>query len=136
MDRIDRGTLAVLRYLADHDGQATPSEIAMALRLSNPRISNALAALERDGRITRAHDEADRRKVVVRITVEGTEHITALARRHQAELAGFLEEMGEDDARELVRLLKRAAAITSERRDRAIDREVDDLMGPAERPEG
>ncbi len=127
MERVGRGTHAVLRYLSEHDGEASPSAIASDLRLSNARISNILAALEKQGFITREHEETDRRKVVVKLTEAGTAHASEMAHGVRGELASFLYDLGEDDSRELIALLQRVLIVVRERRDRAIDEEVERL---------
>ena len=136
VDRIGRGTIATLRYLTVHDGEASPSAIASDLKLSNARISNILAVLEKRGWITREHDEADRRKVLVRLTEEGEGHVETVSRAVRNRLASFLSDLGEEDSRQLIAVLKRVTEVAKERRDRAIDAEVQGLMddlGRAER---
>ena len=130
-----RGTMAVLRYLSDHDGKSSPSAIAGELQLSNARISNILASLEKRGWVTREHDETDRRRVVVGLTDEGADHLEGVSSGVRVELASFLADLGEEDSRQLIALLKRITEVARDRRDRAIDEQVQglvDTLGSAE----
>ncbi len=128
MDRVGRGTNAVLHYLSDHEGEASPGTMAADLRLSNARISNILAALEKQALVTREHDAEDGRKVVVKLTESGASRASSMEHGVRSELASFLYDLGEDDARELIALLKRVMVVVRERRDRAIDAEVQGLV--------
>lgn len=105
-----RGEMMALRVLevADAEGRpATPGDLSSYLGLSTARIANLLKSLERKGLATRVHDDADRRRVFVSLTDEGR----ALAHQKSQEMAAmamaFIEEMGEEDASELIRLLGR-----------------------------
>ena len=110
-----RGEVAVIRalHLAELAGEAdpTPSQIAECSHLSPARVANVLRALEDKGWITRSHDTQDRRRVTVTLTEQGE---TERARR-RAEFdrrgAEFLRELGEQDAREALRILKRCNEI-------------------------
>ena len=128
MERVGRGTNAVLHYLAEHDGEASPGTMAADLRLSNSRISNILAALEKQEFVTREHHAEDGRKVVVKLTESGATRAVRMEHGVRDELASFLADLGEDDARELIAILKRVMAVVQERRDRAIDAEVQGLV--------
>lgn len=68
--RLHAKSLAVLDALAMHH---YPNEVAKALRVPMPTLSNILRELERNGYIHRDVDEADRRRVIVRRTAEGEE---------------------------------------------------------------
>lgn len=110
VQEFSRGEMMALRVLevADADGrQVTPGDLSEHLRLSTARVANLLKSLERKGLATRTHDDADRRRVFVGLTDEGR----ALAHKKSEEMAAnadaFIRELGEDDAKELIRLLRR-----------------------------
>lgn len=86
----------------------------MLLELSTARIAAMLNNLERKGAITRARDEADRRRVVVRLTVQGREEVQTSYDAAVACLAEVYRRMGEDDTRELLRLSDRAGEIAQQ----------------------
>lgn len=104
------GELMVLRYLELREGTGetvTPSEMSQALDLTTARIANVLKSLERKGLVERIHDTIDRRRVFVSLTDKGRElvHRKTCEVNHGAE--SLMEHLGDEDAPELVRLLRR-----------------------------
>ena len=85
-----------------------------ALELSTARIAAMLNNLERKGAITRARDEADRRRVVVRLTAQGREEVQTSYDAAVVCLAEVYRRMGEEDTRELLRLSDRAGEIAQQ----------------------
>ncbi len=106
-----RGCIGLLGVLSDEGGCASPSLFARQLGLTPARVSNILSALEREGLVERGPSAGDRRRVEVRLTEKGREvdaHMNeALARR----TADLLNALGEEDSRELVRILGRIVAV-------------------------
>ena len=106
-----RGCIGPLGVLSDEGGCASPSLFARQLGLTPARVSNILSALEREGLVERGPSAGDRRRVEVRLTEKGREvdaHMNeALARR----TADLLNALGEEDSRELVRILGRIVAV-------------------------
>ena len=78
------------------------------------RTAAMLNNLERKGAITRARDEADRRRVVVRLTAQGREEVQTSYDAAVVCLAEVYRRMGEDDTRELLRLSDRAGEIAQQ----------------------
>lgn len=106
-----RGESATLGYLSQTDAETTPGDLAREFGVSTARIASLLNGLERKGYVIREHSGEDRRKVIVIITDAGRE---VLRRKHDAglnRLALLLEELGEHDARELVRISERVRTI-------------------------
>ena len=66
-----RGEMGVLGCLAQHDREATPSQLMDALGVSSARVANTLKALERKGYVVRQTNPEDGRGVIVRITPAG-----------------------------------------------------------------
>ena len=109
-----QGEMRLLGCLhAGADGR-TAGELSMLLELSTARIAAMLNNLERKGAITRARDEADRRRVVVRLSVQGREAVPASPAARDAWPAEVYRRMGEDDTRELLRLSDRAGEIAQQ----------------------
>ena len=109
-----QGEMRLLGCLhAGADGR-TAGELSMLLELSTARIAAMLNNLERKGAITRARDKADRRRVVVRLTVQGREEVQTSYDAAVACLAEVYRRMGEDDTRELLRLSDRAGEIAQQ----------------------
>ena len=96
------GEMAVMRALMRAGGSLTPSELADR------------AWVERE------HSKTDRRRVHVTVTDKGFQVIEIKRREFEDRTAAFLEQLGETDTQEMVRLLRRANEIidrNQERRD-------------------
>jgi DNA-binding MarR family transcriptional regulator len=107
MQRGGKGELFILKYLADRDAPVTPSQIGAVMNASNARISAALGSLEKKGQIRREIDTANRRNILVTLTPAGRERNHHEIRQIKQHLMGVLTEMGDRDAAELARLMKR-----------------------------
>lgn len=101
-------------------GSLTPSELADRALASSARIANILRALEAKGWVEREHSKTDRRRVHVIVTDKGFQDLEIKRREFEDRTAAFLEQLGETDTQEMVRLLRRANEIidrNQERRD-------------------
>ena len=79
-----------------------------------------MRALEAKGWVEREHSKTDRRRVHVTVTDKGFQVIEIKRREFEDRTAAFLEQLGETDTQEMVRLLRRANEIidrNQERRD-------------------
>ena len=107
------GEAFVLQFIASHGGDVLPGDISSEMGVSTARIAKALSSLESKGLITRQIDLSDRRKIIVGITPEGK----ALAKKQrQAVITGaskMLALLGEQDAKEYIRITGRLAEIMS-----------------------
>ncbi len=112
-----QGETFVLHFLAHHESSALPSEISSFMGISSARIAAALNSLEGKGLITRRIDASDRRRVLVDLTPEGQE----LAKEHYREMlekiSKLLALLGEQDAKEYVRITSRLAEVVAEFND-------------------
>lgn len=109
VDETLRGETFLILYVMKRGGSVLPSEISDAMNITSARVAAVLNSLEGKNLITRQIDPSDRRKILVNITEEGKE----IARNHQELALGvvtrMLEKLGEQDARELVRIMNRLA---------------------------
>ena len=83
-------------------------------------VSSILRALEAKGWVEREHSKTDRRRVHVTVTDKGFQDLEIKRREFEKRTAAFLEQLGETDTQEMVRLLRRANEIidrNQERRD-------------------
>ncbi|PKM39268.1 MAG: MarR family transcriptional regulator [Firmicutes bacterium HGW-Firmicutes-9] len=104
-----RGEQFVLSYISNQDGGVIPSDISAVMGISTARITAALNSLESKGLITRRIDESDRRKILVELTDEGRTKEAAHAKGIMRVLVRMLENLGEADAIEFLRILKKVA---------------------------
>ena len=119
-DQALSGEMAVMRALMLAGGSLTPSELADKAWVSSARIANILRALEAKGWVEREHSKTDRRRVHVTVTEKGRQDLEIKRRELEDRAAAFLEQLGEADTNELVRLLRRTNQIidhNQERRD-------------------
>lgn len=103
------GEQFVLAYVAHHDGSVIPSDISAEMGISTARIAAALGSLESKGLITRRIDEKDRRRILVELTDAGREKEAEHAKGIMRVLVRMLENLGEADAIEFLRILKKVA---------------------------
>jgi Transcriptional regulators len=84
-------------------------DLSKALELSTGRMAIALNGLERKGFIKRSTDYSDRRRVMVSITNEGSAFAEGHHEKGLDRFEKMLSSLGEQDAVELVRIVKRIA---------------------------
>ncbi|MCL1905356.1 MAG: MarR family winged helix-turn-helix transcriptional regulator [Methanomassiliicoccaceae archaeon] len=110
-----QGEAYVLNYIKEKDGVVIPSNISEAMEISSARVAAALNSLENKGMVTREIDTEDRRRIIVKITAKGEER----AEEHRKMLIGYIKDtltaLGEDDAREFVRITKKMAEASNVR---------------------
>ncbi len=108
-----QGEAMAILYILRRKNIVMPSDISNDMKISSARVAAMLNSLESKGYITRQMDKSDRRKILVDLTQEGKE----LAEKHSKAIAvhtaHMLETLGEHDALELVRIVKKLANINS-----------------------
>ena len=107
----NRGEFFILNYLHAHGGVACPSKVSDAMQTSTARTAAALKSLEHKGWITREPDEEDRRKKLVHLTPKGAEYIKTCREKVYRNILKLLNELGEEDAAEYIRITKKMVAI-------------------------
>jgi len=105
-DRFVRGEMPALIYLSHH-GAASPGEISIEMKISTARTAKLLTVLAAKGFITRVPDGKDKRKICVKLTSAGISHIEAHRAHVLASVCTMLRALGEKDAAEYVRIMKR-----------------------------
>ena len=106
------GESFVLRCLARSKTPLLPSDLSEQIHTSTARIAVVLNALEKKGMITRTIDLADRRRILVSLTDAGKAHTAEIRIQLQENMKHLLEELGEQDAREYLRITKRMLQIS------------------------
>lgn len=109
-----RGEMAVLRLLGEEQLPIAAGEISRVLNMTTSRIAAVLASLEKKEFITRRSDDEDKRRVLVALTDKGRDFHAAKKAEAHMHMQQLLMRLGEDDAREYVRLMKRVAQILPE----------------------
>jgi MarR family transcriptional regulator, organic hydroperoxide resistance regulator len=112
VDDLSHGEKRILGYLAFWKKGVTSGEISEKLFLSTPRVASALNSLSKKGYIERNRDERDKRVVIVTITEAGHNFVMEEYEQALSMLETTLQKLGEKDAKEFVRILKRITEIT------------------------
>lgn len=99
----------MLNYISQRQGGIIPSEISNEMGITSARIAAALNSLEAKGLITRRIDTEDRRRILIELTEAGREQ----AKKHYDMIMNItinmLQYLGEEDAMELIRIMKKLA---------------------------
>lgn len=106
-----QGEGGILMYLFLKNDGVTAGELKDALGVGSSRIANALRTLEEKGMIDRKSSEFDRRCVCVFITDKGREYVDIQRREMLMRTRELLEELGEEDTEELLRILRKMCRI-------------------------
>lgn len=99
-ERPDAGlTLTQLSVLGtlDRHGGMTLGELAAHEKVRPPSMTRTTAALEERGLITRVSSAADRRRVLIEISVDGLALLREDRKRREAWLAGRFEQLTADE---------------------------------------
>ena len=102
-----RGEHFVMTFIAHHGGSVIPSEISNKMGISTARIAAALNGLESKGLVTRSIDKSDRRRILVELTTAGQAHVAEHEKMISNMMVRTLQGIGEEDAIELLRILKK-----------------------------
>ncbi len=107
MNESMHGEAYVLQYIANNDADVVPGDISSAMGVSTARMATVLKGLENKGWITRHFDANDRRRTILRLTQAGAEQADYCTCRMLESTAKMLEYLGENDAKEYIRILCR-----------------------------
>lgn len=107
IDESMKGENFALLYILRQNNFVLPSEIGGEMDISSARVAAILNSLENKGLITRQIDKNDRRKILVTLTKEGAEQAEKHNQMVISLTARMLESLGEQDAKELVRITGR-----------------------------
>lgn len=102
-----RGEKFAMQYIVNQNKPVLPSELSREMQVSSARIAATLNSLEKKGWITRTIDPQDRRRVLISLTESGKERAKALDKEHMAVVVSMLQRIGEQDAQELVRIIRK-----------------------------
>lgn len=110
MEHFSGGEMFILVYLMNF-GDTCPSRFSEVSRTTTAHVSKALKRLEEKGEIRRRADPLDARKKLVSITPEGRLRVKQVRSDILNTFGELMNDLGEADARELVRLTGRIAAL-------------------------
>ncbi len=99
----------VLFFISQKGGKVIPSDISNEMGISSARVAAALNGLEKKGLIVRKIDAEDRRRILIDLTDLGKEQVKNHYRMIMNMVKNMLQYLGENDAREFIRIMKRLA---------------------------
>lgn len=118
-----QGELYLLRFLAlNKEEEIGPSELSERLHMSRPRITATISALRKKDFVNTELDKEDRRRLKIRITKKGMDHIIKKQACVEGNFEVFINGIGEEDARELIRIIDLATKIMQKKQEENGDR--------------
>lgn len=110
-----RGEYFALQFIARLGGEVLPGEICEEMDVSSARVAATLNSLENKGLITREINKSDRRQIIVRLTQNGQELADTHMQEILREAAMILSQLGEYDAKEFIRIIRKLVDIIPKR---------------------
>lgn len=108
VDALRQGERAALFCIQSaQEGAMKSTDVAAALNIAAPSVTLILNKLEEKGFIKRTANARDRREVIVSLTAEGTRVLDEAVNELKGFLGGLTDFLGEDDSKELLRLINR-----------------------------
>ncbi len=104
----------VLYYIYEHEGNVIPGDISKAMEITSARIAAILNSLDGKGLTSRRIDPEDRRRILIDLTDAGREHVEKQNHIRMSFVVNMLQYLGEDDAKEYIRIIKKLADKNSE----------------------
>ena len=114
------GEIFILDYLERKNDTVLPGELSVMMHDSSARTAIALRNLEQKGYIERDIDKTDRRKILVSITEEGRKLAREERERILQRMTQIVDELGEDDVREYIRIVGRIIEIMGRQKERHV----------------
>jgi DNA-binding MarR family transcriptional regulator len=122
--RLTAPQLVCLRQLQREGGESTPGRLAKAIHLSQATVTGILDRLSARGLISRERSEEDRRRVIVRLTDEGTTVVRTAPSPLHERFGAALGRLSEQEKARIDVVLEQIVRMM----------EVDDLEGGVEYP--
>ena len=110
-ERFSCGEQRLLGYLYCREEAVSAGTLSRVLNISTARVAKLLGTLEEKGAVCREADPKDRRRIRVLLTPEGQRMVRAVHTHMVGHLARLFEALGEQDAREYIRLCGRVAEL-------------------------
>lgn len=114
LNNFSRGEVGVLSYLVFDKSDASAGELSEKLNVSTARIASILNSLENKGYIIRKVDSLDKRKTLVTATDKGKDLAISTKKEIINMLLKIIDEVGYDDIKEYIRILKKIRNVIDE----------------------
>lgn len=108
-----KGENLMLAILMQAGGKATPGEIMRYADFTAARLTAIAKKLESKGFVKRIQNLQDKRSTIIEMTYEGVVHFKIIQKEIIGNVLNLIEHLGENDAEEFLRLIKRLAEVTA-----------------------
>lgn len=105
ISEIAKGEIAVINFLRVEGDGVTPARISQEFNINTSRVAAILNSLSKKGYIERKANPNDKRKTNVYITDQGREYGKCKRDDILEKLSRTLELLGDDDAKEYIRIM-------------------------------
>ncbi|MNP23805.1 MarR family protein [compost metagenome] len=109
-------TLLILHRISEQGGVSL-SALRKELLLAPSTITSIISSLEKDELIERVIDKSDRRNIYIEISPKGIEYTKKAYTELEKKINNYIEYMGVDDVKELVRLMTKTKDYFQERKE-------------------
>ena len=113
-----KGENIILFFLMELGGRGTPGELCEKVDFSAARLSAIIKSLENKGYVEKIVNEKDKRSSIVAITSDGFMYYMTLRRQIFENALTIIDQLGEDDVKELLRIIGRLSEITNSMEDK------------------
>lgn len=107
VSKMVKGELFVLNYLMTHEKIVHPKELSEKMAVTTARIASLLNHMEEKQLVERCPDPEDNRQIIVRLTDAGRDAIRKARMEALRLVTAMLEDLGEEDARNYIRIQKK-----------------------------
>ncbi|MCL2862310.1 MAG: MarR family transcriptional regulator [Firmicutes bacterium] len=117
-----KGELVAMYFIEKYrdEGSISPKKLSEEMGVTSAYIANVLNGLEGKGYITREIDKGDRRQIIVQMTKEGKDILQEKKQMFFGKTALLLEKMGEEDAKNYIRIKEKILNIVTENTEELI----------------
>jgi DNA-binding MarR family transcriptional regulator len=107
-------------FIEDDNNGIKVSDLSERLQITSAAVTQKINSLVKSNYVERLEDPTDRRVVLVKITSEGVEVLKRARSEHFEYIKGLVGFLGEQDSKELERLLSSVLVYAQERRNKTV----------------
>ena len=116
MQKAATGEEYVLNFLTQRDAPVFPKELSEGMHTSTARIAAILRHLEQQKLIEISRDSEDGRRHRIRLSEDGKTAARAIRQRHLDQMTEIFEQIGEEEAREYIRITRHILEVCGKER--------------------
>ena len=109
-----KGENMMLAILMNMGGKATPGELMKYTECTAARLTAIAKSLESKGFVKRIQNVQDKRSTIIEMTADGIARFMQLQKEIIENIFNLIEKLGEKDAEEFIRLIRRLSEISGD----------------------